>query len=63
MAADAQTPRLAAQLPRLTATLDAKPLAADTELLDGQAGVALALHTAGTGTPPITNWDACLLLA
>jgi hypothetical protein len=64
MAADAHTPRIGAQLPRLTTTLLARPPPTDgPELLDGQAGVALALHTVGTGTAPLTTWDACLLLA
>ncbi|WP_372412420.1 lanthionine synthetase C family protein [Streptomyces luteireticuli] len=31
-------------------------------LLDGAAGIALALLTPATGTPPRTAWDACLLL-
>jgi hypothetical protein len=32
-------------------------------LLEGAAGVALALHTYATGAPPATGWDAALLLA
>ncbi|RLU80170.1 lanthionine synthetase [Streptomyces griseocarneus] len=31
-------------------------------LLDGAAGIALALLTPATNTPPRTAWDACLLL-
>ena len=31
-------------------------------LLDGVAGVRLALHTTTVGTTPATGWDACLLL-
>ena len=31
-------------------------------LLDGTAGLALALHTARHNTPPISGWDACLLI-
>jgi hypothetical protein len=33
-----------------------------TGFLEGDAGLALALHTATVGTPPMTGWDACLLL-
>lgn len=65
MAADANTPDLAAELPALTDRLLAQvdPAFDDPELLAGQAGIALALHTAGTATAPATTWDACLLLA
>jgi lantibiotic biosynthesis protein len=31
-------------------------------LLTGAAGTTLALHTATLGTPPLSGWDACLLL-
>jgi len=34
----------------------------DDGLLIGVAGIQLALHTATTGTPPLSGWDACLLL-
>ncbi len=65
MAADARTPDIAAELPRLSARLLTQLRSApeDTEFLDGQAGVALALHTAGANTAPLAGWDACLLLA
>ncbi|MGH3927272.1 MAG: lanthionine synthetase C family protein, partial [Pseudonocardiaceae bacterium] len=65
MAADAATPELAAKLPNLTARLlkQLRTATDDPELLDGHTGVALALHTAGTGTVPLTSWDAFLLLA
>jgi len=33
----------------------------DVGLLDGAAGVALALHTTASHTPPVSGWDACLL--
>ncbi|MGH3834412.1 MAG: lanthionine synthetase C family protein [Pseudonocardiaceae bacterium] len=64
MAADTHTPDIAAELPRLAARLLTQHRCApeDTEFLDGHAGVALALHTAGTGTAPLAHWDACLLL-
>ncbi|MGH3693304.1 MAG: lanthionine synthetase C family protein [Pseudonocardiaceae bacterium] len=64
MAADAHTPDLATELPRLAARLLTQLRSApeDTEFLDGHAGVALALHTAGTNTAPLAHWDACLLL-
>jgi hypothetical protein len=64
IAADAHTPDLAAELPRLAARLltQFRSSPQDTEFFDGHAGVALALHTAGTNTAPLTHWDACLLL-
>ena len=65
VAADARTPGIDAELPRLTARLTAQishPLP-NPELLDGAAGAALALHTIGTGTAPATGWDTLLLLA
>lgn len=64
MAADAHTPDIAAELPRLSARLftELRSVPEDTEFLDGHAGIALALHTAGTDTAPLTGWDACLLL-
>lgn len=66
MAADALTPDLSKQVPRLVDTLlhrlDTAP-PATAEFLDGSAGVALALHTAATDTAPRSGWDRCLLLA
>ncbi|MGH3854056.1 MAG: lanthionine synthetase C family protein [Pseudonocardiaceae bacterium] len=64
MAADAHTPDIAAELPCLSARLLTQHRRApeDTEFLDGHAGIALALHTAGTNTAPLTHWDACLVL-
>lgn len=69
-AADAITPALAACLPRLLGAIvpdtDTKSLVAallrpsggDIGLLEGAAGVALALHT----TPPVSGWDSFLLI-
>jgi protein-L-isoaspartate(D-aspartate) O-methyltransferase len=34
----------------------------DDGLLTGATGTQLALHTATVGTPPLSRWDACLLL-
>ncbi|WP_433464093.1 lanthionine synthetase C family protein [Spirillospora sp. CA-128828] len=65
MATDAATPALATELPHLTARLLAQldgPIS-DPELLDGAAGAALTLHTAGTDTIPGPAWDRFLLLA
>lgn len=64
MAGDAPTPRIADELPQLATRLlhQLRSAPEDAEFLDGHAGVALALHTAATGTAPITGWDACLLL-
>jgi hypothetical protein len=65
MAADARTPHIADELPRLAASLagDLSAPVDDFELLDGAAGAALALHTVGTGTAPASRWDAVLALA
>lgn len=65
MAADALTADIAAELPRLSARLltQLRSSPEEAELLDGQAGIALALRTAGTNTAPLTGWDACLLLS
>ncbi|MFC0862227.1 lanthionine synthetase C family protein [Sphaerimonospora cavernae] len=66
MAADAATPHIAGELPRLAARLTARVQedpAPDPELLDGAAGAALALHTVGTGAAPASHWDTFLLLA
>ncbi|MGH3940031.1 MAG: lanthionine synthetase C family protein [Pseudonocardiaceae bacterium] len=64
MAADADTPDVAAELPKLAARLLTQFHCApeDIEFLDGRVGVALGLHTAGTDTAPLTDWDGCLLL-
>jgi hypothetical protein len=64
MARDALTPDLAAELPTLTRRLLAQLRSApnDVEFLDGLAGMALALHTVGTGTTSPAQWDACLML-
>lgn len=65
MAADSHNPQIAAELPGLSARLIAQMdrTVLDPELLDGAAGAALALHTAGTGAVPTSGWDAFLLLA
>ncbi|SDP96464.1 hypothetical protein SAMN04487905_12039 [Actinopolyspora xinjiangensis] len=58
-------PRLRAHLPRLidrvTERLDehSSPAAG---LLTGATGARLALHAVTTDQPPVTRWDACLLL-
>jgi hypothetical protein len=65
MAADARTTDLTNELPNLTTRLltHCEPAVRGSEFLDGSAGVALALHTAGTGPKSYSTWDACLLLA
>lgn len=65
MAMDAQNPHLADELPHLTAQLTDQLTSGpvgDPELMDGAAGAALALHTAGTSTIA-SDWDTFLLLA
>lgn len=68
-AADARTPILAANLPRLAGLLARHANAArppDAGFLDGAAGVALGISTAtgdnGTGNTPPSGWDQCLLV-
>ncbi|ONK13299.1 lanthionine synthetase C family protein [Streptomyces sp. MP131-18] len=63
-AADTTTPTLAAHLPRLLhLLLDHHQAPSESlGLLTGDAGLALALHTAATGTAPASGWDAFLLL-
>lgn len=65
MAADASTPQIAAEIPALATRLihAAGDAVTFPEFLDGAAGAALALHTAGTGTAPASSWDSVLLLA
>ena len=66
IAAESSTPMLAG---RLLETADlllrhARPGAGEgTGLLEGDAGLALALHTAAQGDGPISGWDRCLLIA
>ncbi|ALG15440.1 hypothetical protein AOZ06_40715 [Kibdelosporangium phytohabitans] len=62
---DATTSELSACLPHLAGLLVEQLQTAPRSvgLLEGSTGVALALHTAATGTAPRSGWDACLLLA
>ncbi len=75
IAADALTPDLSDCLPRLLAPItQAEPGAlvssllqppsggGDIGLLEGAAGVGLALHATQTGTPPISGWNSCFLI-
>ncbi|MFD9595733.1 lanthionine synthetase C family protein [Kitasatospora sp. NPDC059973] len=66
-AADARDDRLARQLPKLRALMDRHLRGGDqlegTGLLEGTAGLRLAQHTTSVTTPPVSRWDACLLLA
>jgi hypothetical protein len=63
-AADALSPIIANQLPRLLDTfLDraGTPTGRGPGLLEGTAGIALTLHTAATGTSG--GWETCLLIS
>nr|WP_225311748.1 lanthionine synthetase C family protein [Microbispora cellulosiformans] len=64
MAADARTPRIAAELPHQANQLAAQLARSvpDPELLDGTAGAVLALHTVGSNAVA-SDWDAFLSLA
>jgi hypothetical protein len=63
---DALNPEITACLPHLTDRLiqHGRP-ATDEEpgLLEGRAGLALALHTAANTMPPASGWDTCLLIS
>ena len=63
-ARDARTAELASRdITRLLAP-QTRPQAGDgSGLLEGDAGLALALHTAARDMPPESGWDACLLLS
>ncbi|QHC26380.1 lanthionine synthetase C family protein [Streptomyces sp. GS7] len=65
MADQTTNPAIIAELPRVTDRLIAvlDRFDHEPELLDGTAGAALALHTAGTATAPVSRWDAFLALA
>jgi lantibiotic biosynthesis protein len=60
---DATTPTLSAILPDLAEALahHAAP-GPDCSFLEGDAGTALALHTAAHDAAPTSGWDACLLI-
>ncbi len=62
---DAANQAIGSRLPALAAALTQHAAIGqdDTEgLLDGPAGVGLALETARHTTPPRSGWDACLLI-
>lgn len=62
IAADAHTPGLTAHLAELAERLlTPEPPGTALGLLEGSAGLALALSTAAN-EPPASRWDACLLL-
>jgi hypothetical protein len=60
-AANATTGELANRLPDLRNRLSKASPGPEAGLLDGAAGMALALATTGKDTPPVSEWDACLL--
>jgi hypothetical protein len=67
-AADANDPAIRARLPvahtaLLTYRDRGSPDLHDPGLLTGRAGLDLALSTARSGRPPISGWDACLLIS
>ena len=62
-AGDAATPDISAFLPDLAdllLSLTDRP--GNPGFLDGADGAALALHAAADG-PPLSGWDACLLIS
>lgn len=64
-ACDALTSQISERLPHLTEMLIHHAATAPcqaTGLLEGQAGLALALHTAAHAEPPISGWDTCLMI-
>lgn len=65
-ARDALTPEISAHLPTLADRLVQRCRArrgGGIGLLEGDAGLALALHTAARNAPPTSGWDGCLLIA
>jgi hypothetical protein len=65
-ARDARNPEITACLSHLTGLLiqhDRPDADEGRGLLEGSAGLALALHTAASTTPPASGWDACLLIS
>ncbi|KLL11601.1 MULTISPECIES: lanthionine synthetase C family protein [Protofrankia] len=63
-AADATTDTLSRHLPTLAASLLLSAPSTSGRaagLLEGEAGIALVLHSVATGTPA-TGWDRCLLI-
>jgi hypothetical protein len=65
-AGDALSPQISAHLPRLADLLTQSARSAQgqvTGLLQGKAGLALALHTAARSQPPASSWDAFLLIS
>ncbi|MGH4016747.1 MAG: lanthionine synthetase C family protein [Pseudonocardiaceae bacterium] len=64
-ARDGLTPVISASLPHVTDLLTRHAragLGEGTGLLEGDAGLALALHTAAHTAPPISGWDTCLMI-
>lgn len=61
-ARDALTPAIGAHLPQLANQLTSADRGGDSGFLDGAAGAALALGTAARDAPPVSGWDACLLI-
>ncbi|WP_330347692.1 lanthionine synthetase C family protein [Streptomyces sp. NBC_00582] len=62
---DACTPEVSVHLPALADRLIQQcraGLGEDIGLLEGNTGLALALHTAARTTPPVSGWDSCLLI-
>jgi hypothetical protein len=65
VAQDAITPEISQLLPHLTNLLIRHSRLGPRDeagLMEGSAGLALALHTAAHPAPPLSGWDACLLI-
>ncbi|MDQ2882491.1 MAG: hypothetical protein M3Y48_15150 [Actinomycetota bacterium] len=61
--ADTDRQRMAEQAARSRrAAADPQPPGAAIGILEGEAGLALALSTAAADEPPASHWDTCLLL-
>lgn len=62
-AEDALTPAIGCQLPGIAARLAALPATGTSPgLLTGSTGTRIALEAARRSTPPVSGWDACLLI-
>jgi hypothetical protein len=61
-ARDALTPAIGANLPYIADQLTRSVWGHGSGFLEGDAGVALARHTATRDMAPVSGWDACLLI-
>jgi hypothetical protein len=62
-AQDALTPAIARELPRIAVRLASQhATTSNPGFLTGDVGTRLALEAARRSAPPLSGWDACLLI-